>query len=79
MQTRSLNVLLLVQFSKLFVLIQELRKFLVVLCPVLLEAFNGSRLTLDEFFAELLEGFDSVFIFFNHNYSITINPVRSIV
>lgn len=59
-------VLLLVQSAKLFILVQELRKLLTVFCPVLLEAFNGSRLTLEKLFAELLKRFDSVFVFFNH-------------
>ena len=66
----SLQALLLVQFSELFILVQELRKFLTVLCPVLLETFYGSRLALDKLFVKLLEGFDFVFVFFNHDVGI---------
>ena len=72
MISSSLKVLLLVQSSELFILVQELRKFLTVLCPVLLEAFDGSRLALEKLFVELLEGFDFIFVFFDHNYDIVI-------
>lgn len=58
-------ILLLIKLGKLFVLVQELRKLLAVLCPVFLEAFYGSRLALEEFFLELLEGFDFIRIFHN--------------
>lgn len=65
-------VLLLIQSAKLFVLVQELRQFLTVFRPVLLETLYGSRLALKKLSLELLKRFDSVFVFFDHIFSILI-------